>query len=207
MGDEQRRKSDGPVPRAKAIGDPDVMFVSAIEPLDELFIMAIFFGFAVKILQTNDLVMSKGLALGLRATLGIDKMERIRISGVAIRDVGDDLLGISGARRFLHGNGRGQRAAGIGNVIGDDLTTRFGEEEKDKAVFATDFDVGFIAGEILIQRPFVGEVKVMTVISRGFGIIEHGLMRNDDAKELPEHERGFARADGKGDIERENQSH
>jgi hypothetical protein len=79
VGNEQRRESDGPVPRAKAIGDTDVVFVSAIEPLDELFIVPIFFGFAIEILQANNLVMSKGLALGLCAPLGIDKMERIGI--------------------------------------------------------------------------------------------------------------------------------
>lgn len=206
MRDEQRRQRDGSIPRAKAIGNTGVMFVSAVEPLDELFIVPIFFRFAIEILQTNDLVMRKGLAMGLCAALGIEKMKRIGISGVAVCDVGDDLLGADGARRLLHGNRGGQCAAGIGNVIGDDLTTRFGEKEKHKTVLATNFDVGFIAGEIVIQCTFVGEIEMMAVISRGFGIIEHGLMRDDDAKELAEHERRFARADGKRDIERENQA-
>lgn len=106
MGDEKCRERNRPIPRAKAIGDAGVMFVSAIEPLDELFIVTIFFGFAVEILQTNDLVMSIGLPGSLRATLGIDKMQRIGISRVAVGDVGDNLLGVGGARRFLHGNGR-----------------------------------------------------------------------------------------------------
>jgi hypothetical protein len=53
----------------------------------------------------------------------------------------------------------------------------------------------------------VGEIKVMAVIRCGFGIIEHGLMRNDDTKELPEHERSFASADGKRNIKGENQTH
>lgn len=207
MGNEQRRERDGPIPRAKAIGDADVMFVSAIEPLDELFIMTIFFRLAVEILQTNDLVMNKGLTVSLRATLGIDKMERIGISGVAVCNVGDDLLGIGGACRFLHGNRRGQGAARIGEVISDNLPAAFGEKEKDEAVFTANFDVGFIASQSRIEGSLVREIEVMAVKSRGFSIIEHGLIRNDDTKELPEHERGFARADRKGNIERENQAH
>lgn len=207
VSDEKCSEGDGTIPGTKAIGHANVMFVSAIETLDELFIVTIFFGFAVEILQTNDLVMSKGLTVRLRATLCIDKMERIGISGVAICEVGDDLLRIGRARRFLHGDGGGQGAARIGDVIGDNLPAAFGEKEKHEAVFAANFDVGFIAGKIRIEGSLVGEIEAMAIICRGFGIIEHGLMRKDDAKELPKHERGFACADRKGNIECENQSH
>jgi len=57
MGDEERGQGDGAVPRAEAIGRADMILVGAIESLDELFVRAEFFGLAIEILQTNDLVM------------------------------------------------------------------------------------------------------------------------------------------------------
>lgn len=92
-------------------------------------------------------------------------------------------------------------------MIGDNLPAAFGEKEKDEAVFAANFDVGFIAGKVRIEGSLVGEIEAMAVESRRFGIIQYGLMRNRDAKELPEHQSRFPRADGKRNIESENQSH
>ena len=65
VGNEKRGEGNGPIPGAEAIGDADMVFVGAIEPLDELFVTPIFFGRAVEIRQTDDLVVSKRLTVVL----------------------------------------------------------------------------------------------------------------------------------------------
>ena len=91
-------------------------------------------------------------------------------------------------------------------MIREDLASRFGEKEKDEAVLAADFDVGFIAGQMGVQRALVCEIEAMAMHGRGLRIVEHGLMRDRDAEKLFEHERGFARAQRKRNVQRENQT-
>lgn len=206
VGDEECGQGDGPIPRAKTIGDVDVMFVSAIETFDELFITPIFFGFAVEVLQANHLVVGKGLAARLRLALRIEKVEPIGVSRITIGDKTQCLLGAGGSSGFFHRDRRRQRAARIGDVISDDLSPCFREKKEHVGMLTANFDVGFIASQMRIQRAFVREIEAMTVKSRGFRVIEHGLMREGNTKELPEHQRGFARPDRKGNIEGENKA-
>lgn len=134
-------------------------------------------------------------------------MKGIGISRIAVGNEGERLFRASRACGFLHRDGGRQGTARIGHVISENLATGFGEEEKHVGMFAADFDIGFIAGEMLIQYTFESEIVLMAVKCRGFGVIEHGLMGKGDAKELPEHECGFASANSKRDVEGENQPH
>jgi len=45
----------------------------------------------------------------------------------------------------------------------------------------------------------------VAIISGGLGVIEHGLIRNRDSKDLFEDSGGFSGGDGKGDMEGECQ--
>jgi len=91
-------------------------------------------------------------------------------------------------------------------MISDNLPALFREKKEHISVSTADFDIGFIARQIGVQGAFVREIEVMAVKGRGFRVIEHGLMRDGNPKELAEHQRRFARPDGKRDVKGENQT-
>lgn len=140
--------------------------------------------------------MGERLGAQLQA-LSIEKMQGVGISGVSVGDKGEHLFGIGRSCGFAHRNGSRQGSARVRHVIGDNLPAMFGEEEKDKTMFATDFDISFIAGEMFIDASLVGEIEAMAPVSGGFGIIEHSLIGDGDAEKLPEHKGGFASTDSK----------
>ena len=107
VGDEEGGECDRAIPRTKAIAGAQMIFVSAIEAFDELFIAAVFFRFLVEILQTDDGAMRERNRAFLCAALGIEKVQRIRISGIAVGDERERLRDRRGAHGFLHGNGCG----------------------------------------------------------------------------------------------------
>ncbi len=132
-------------------------------------------------------------------------MDAVGISRVAVGDEDEALFRSGGANGFAHGDGRRERAAGVGDMISGNLPTAGGDEEKGIAVLTADFDVGFIAGAVVIDLAFMGQIEKVAIISGGLGIIEHGLIGDGDAEDLPKHLCGFAGADGKGDVEGQNQ--
>lgn len=133
-------------------------------------------------------------------------MDAVRISGVAVGDEHNWLVGSSRANGFTHGDGGWQCAARVGEVISSNLPTACRDKEKDIGVLTADFDVGFIAGAVVINLAFMGKVEAVAIISGRFGIVEHGLIRDDDAEDLPEHLRGFASTERKRDMESQNQA-
>jgi len=133
-------------------------------------------------------------------------MDAVGISGVAVGDEDKSLVRSGGANGFAHGNGGGQRAARIGGVISNNLPTVGGDEKKDIAMLTADFDVGFIAGAVVVDLAFMDEIEEVAIIGGGLGIVEHRLIRDGDPEDLPEHLRGFAGAEGKRDMESQNQT-
>ena len=132
-------------------------------------------------------------------------MDAVGIGRIPVGDEHNHLVGLCRTRGFAHGDGGRQRAAGVGDVISRNLSTDGGDKEKDIAVLTADFDVGFIAGAVVIDLAFIGQIEEMAIISGGLGIVEHGLIRDGDPEDLPEYLRGFAGAEGKGDVEGQNQ--
>jgi hypothetical protein len=46
----------------------------------------------------------------------------------------------------------------------------------------------------------------MAVISRGFGVVENGLIRDTDIKDMTQNKSRFSCWDGTGDMESQNQA-
>ena len=53
---------------------------------------------------------------------------------------------------------------------------------------------------------FEFEIKLMAAISGGFGVIENGLVRDGDIKDLLHDIGGFAGRDGEGDVEGQDET-
>ena len=80
------------------------------------------------------------------------------------------------------------------------------EKEESVVVLAVDADVGFIAGGGVAEGAFVAEVEGVAVVSGGLGIVEDGLVAEGHAENLPQHLRGLAGGEGKGDVEGQHQA-
>ena len=158
-----------------------MVFVSTIEALDDLLEVTIEFGFFVEVFQSDDPSMVDGV---LRVSLGIDEVQPGRISGIAVGDKGDLLLGVGGTDCFGHGHGCGQGVARMGEVISGNLVILRGDEEESIGVLAGDFDVSFIAAAFIVDIAFESQVEVVTIGRGGFGIVEYSLIGNRDSKDL-----------------------
>jgi len=69
-------------------------------------------------------------------------------------------------------------------MISSDLTVTRGDKEKDKMVFASHFDVGFISSLDIIYFPLIGQVKPMTIGGYYFGVVEDSLIRNGQIEDI-----------------------
>jgi hypothetical protein len=56
-------------------------------------------------------------------------------------------------------------------MISSNLTAFRGDKEKDKIVFASHFDVGFISSLNMVHFSLIGQVKPMAIGGYYFGII------------------------------------
>jgi len=56
-------------------------------------------------------------------------------------------------------------------MISSDLAVFRGDKEKDKMVFASHFDVGFIASLNMVYFSLISQVKPMTIGGNYFGVI------------------------------------
>ena len=66
---------------------------------------------------------------------------------------------------------------------------------------AEDADVGFIAGGDVIDGTFVFEIEAVAVVGGRLSVVENGLVRDADIKDVLQDESGFSGADGEGDVE------
>ena len=80
------------------------------------------------------------------------------------------------------------------------------DEQEYVSPLADDLDIGFIAGGSIVYRAFVFQVELVAVVCGGFGVVENGLVRDADFKDLLKNERGFAGRDGKGHVEGQDQT-
>lgn len=61
---------------------------------------------------------------------------------------------------------------------------------------AEDADVGFVSGGYIVNGPFESKVKTVAVIGGGFGVVENGLVRDADIKNILKDIGCFSGADG-----------
>jgi len=121
MGDEERGQRQGTVGGGEAAGGADMVLVSAIKALDELFEGAKFGRDDVEVLQTDHLPQG---VRGLRGrAVSVEEVDPSLISGVAVGDETESLILGQGASRFAQGHGGGQGIAAGSHVIGRDLVT------------------------------------------------------------------------------------
>ena len=57
-------------------------------------------------------------------------------------------------------------------MISSDLTAFRRDKEKDKMVFASHFDVGFISSLNMVYFSLIGQVEPMTIGGNRFGVVE-----------------------------------
>jgi len=127
------------------------------------------------------------------------------IGRVSIGDEDNREFWPGGADRLFHGHDGREHSSVIGHMVGGDLEAFGGDEEKDIVMFADDFDVRFIAGADEIDGSFLLKVKAMA-IEGGGGVVEDRLVGKRDIEHGAEHQGGFPGAQGKGDVEGEDQA-
>jgi len=69
-------------------------------------------------------------------------------------------------------------------MIGGDFVIEGGDEKEGIGLFAIDFDIGFIARTLVVDFSLAIEVEMMTVGRGCFGIVEHSLIGDGNAKDL-----------------------
>jgi len=69
-------------------------------------------------------------------------------------------------------------------MISSDLTVTRGDKEKDKMVFASHFDIGFISSLNIIYFSLIGLVEPMTIGGNYFGIIQDTLVGEGKRKDI-----------------------
>jgi len=82
-------------------------------------------------------------------------------------------------------------------VIRGDLTAFRGDKEKDKIVFASHFDVGFISSLNMVYFSIIGQVKLMTIGGNHFGVVEDSLIRNGQIEDITQGKGSFPCRDTK----------
>ena len=116
------------------------------------------------------------------------------------------MIGISGPDGLLDSDSGGKYLPRIGQVVGGDFEFFGRNKKEDEAMFAHDFDIGFVAGAEVIDRTFILKIEEMAMVSSGFGVVENGLIRNTDLKDMVQDIGRFSGGDGTGDMEGQDQA-
>ncbi len=86
-------------------------------------------------------------------------------------------------------------------MVSGDFVVWQGDEKEGVSVFASDFDIGFVTGAVIIDITFVGLVEEMAVWGSGLGIVEDSLVWDRDSEDISQDTSGFSGSDGEGDVE------
>lgn len=113
---------------------------SPVQALNKLFERSPLFGFDIKVLQTDNLLVADLLAV----LPGIEKVDSGGIRGIAVGDENDFLVDGCSPDSFLHGNDGRLSAAVVSHMVGGDFEAFGGNEEEGVVMFAEHLDIGFI---------------------------------------------------------------
>ena len=139
-------------------------------------------------------------------SLGIEEMYACRIGGIAIGDEDKGLVGVGGANCFGHGDNGRKGVPGVGHMVGGDFEVFGRDKEEDVVVFSHDLEVGFIACAYAINRSLTGRIKAMAIKGGSSGIIQHRLVGDRDTEHRSKDGSGLSGAQGKGDVEGEDEA-
>jgi hypothetical protein len=116
------------------------------------------------------------------------------------------LIGLSGRNSLIDRSQSRNGIPGSREMVGSNGVLFRREKKPDIMFFSTNGDIGFIAHRDVIDRAFIVEVELMSVIGSRFCIIEDGLISDRDIKDGSEHKGGFSGAKGKRDVTSKNQA-
>ncbi len=201
MGYKEGGKGDGAIDAVKSMGRFDMVFESSVESFNELFEGSVGCRLVVEILESDDFPVGK-----VFFSLGIQEVYPCRVGGVAIGHEDEGLVWVGGANGFFHGDDGGERFSVIGHVVGGDFEALGREEEEDIVAFAHDLDVGLIACADFVDGSLILEVEAVAVEGSGRGIVQDCLIGDGDTEYGAEDEGRFSGAQGKGDIEGEDEA-
>ena len=86
-------------------------------------------------------------------------------------------------------------------MISSDLTVFRGDKEKDKMVFASHFDVGFITSLNMVYFSLIGQVEPVTIRSNRFGVVKDSLIRNGQIEDITQNKGRLSGRNTQRDVE------
>lgn len=86
-------------------------------------------------------------------------------------------------------------------MVSSDFTSGRGDEEEGKIMFAGNFNIGFVTDLSRFDRAFELQVKFMTVRGSVEGIVEDGLVRGSELKDILKDKGSFSSRDTQRDVE------
>jgi len=123
---------------------------------------------------------------GFTFRVEVNGMDGGAVRRKAIGDQPDGLTGRNGPNGFVECDLGVLGASIIGDVVGVD-STRYGADGEPCVIpFASDADVGFVGGKQRIDQTFVMGVELVTEHGGVLGVIEDGLVRDGDLKDISE---------------------
>jgi flagellar biosynthesis regulator FlaF len=206
VGDEEGREGHRTIEVLKTTAGAGVEFIGAVEALDDLFESAVFGAFFIVVGQADNSATQKRRSQVLGFGLLVKSEGGRVVSGIA---VGDELEGcVAGERTdsFLQGDEGITSAAGIGEVIGVDGAAGCTDREPGEVPSVGHVDIGFIAGDDLIERCFVMEVELVTEHGGLIQVVENRDIREIKAEDIFEHVSGHARTQAISNTKREDKA-
>ena len=137
--------------------------------------------------------------------MGVDEMNACWIRRISVGNKSNFLIVRSRPDGFVHSDNSRLCSSVVSQMIRCDLQIFGRDKEKDIVVLTKNLDVGLITGRDVINHAFVLEIEAMTVPGSAGSVVENGLMRNLDTKDIAQDLRCFSGRNGKRNIEGQNQ--
>ena len=149
---------DSAVKVIETVSRVNMMFESSIETFNELFEGSELSRDGIKVLKADNQFMSDWV---VGWTSSVDKIDRFDISGIAVGNGGDILVGSGGADRFVDSDSSGEDIFRMVEMVSRDGAGMGRNKEEGIESFSQDFDISFVAGNEVIDGAFESQVKLM----------------------------------------------
>ena len=149
---------DSAVKVIETVSRVNMMFESSIETFNELFEGSELSRDGIKVLKADNQFMSDWV---VGWTSSVDKIDRFDISGIAVGNGGDILVGSGGADRFVDSDSSGEDIFRMVEMVSRAGAGMGRNKEEGIESFSQDFDISFVAGNEVIDGAFESQVKLM----------------------------------------------